>query len=152
MMPAVHATPAEPAAAHRPSTGYRIAVNALALVSLGWWIISVPHFAAALHPEYGAVMCWPAALAFPSMAWVLADYTHRLRHHSLGLRIRHGLVVALVAVYAVALSAMTYPLDNPGHAPWPLILWMGGMHMTVGYVGPLMITAAHYDRQERSTT
>ncbi|MFE2723953.1 hypothetical protein [Kitasatospora sp. NPDC059327] len=147
----MHAIPAEPAEARRPSTGYRIAMNALALASLGWWIVSVPHFAAALRPEYGDFACWPAALAFPTITWVLADYTHRLRHHSLGLRIRHGLVVTLVGVYAIALTAMTYPLDNPGHAPWPVVIWMGGMHMMVGYIGPLMITAGRHGNQEKTT-
>ncbi|MGA5822155.1 hypothetical protein ACPC54_30350 [Kitasatospora sp. NPDC094028] len=136
----------------RPSTGYQIARGTLAVVSIGWWIITIPHFADGLRPEYGTVMCWPAALAFPLVAFVLAAYAHQLRHHGLGLRVRHALVVALYGLYALALSAMTYPLGDPGHAPWSVIASMAGMNMMVAYVGPLMITDPQQDSKDWSSS
>ncbi|GAA2842352.1 hypothetical protein [Kitasatospora aburaviensis] len=145
----MHATPAEAADTHRPSNGYRIALNGLALVSAGWWVVSVPHFATALQPLYGTVMCWPAATVFPLLTWVLADHTHRLRQRRTGRRTRQALAAALAFAFALVLSFMTYPLDNPGHGPWPVIAWMAGMHTMVGYTGPLMIIAPLYDDQGR---
>nr|BEK71478.1 hypothetical protein KPHV_87050 [Kitasatospora purpeofusca] len=116
---------------------------ALTLAALGWWGINAPYAAAGLI-AVGThwLFAWLAAAFLPLSGAVFACTLARIeaQHGRAGRAGVH--TVLLLCALAYGYAAVSYPVGHPGHGPWYLAVYMGGLHVVFAYLVPRVIIAA----------
>ncbi|MFD9591963.1 hypothetical protein ACFWA9_04285 [Kitasatospora sp. NPDC059973] len=129
-----------------------VSTTVLVIVASMWWLVNVPYAAAGLIAiDQPAPIAWLAAVFFPAAGTAMASSLAKMEAAGRDTGPSRFITLALLSVFAYGYAALSYPVDNPGHGPWYLGLYMGGMDVMVAYALPHLFFTFARTKPAKST-